>query len=96
MKMCKVTKNIVSVIQSSHANLTLRHTGMLLVLDAVGSGTVRGLATYLRVGRPCVTNGMNKLQALGLIKRELDQNDKRSVNLSLTEDGIKLVQKLAA
>ena len=69
---------------------------LLAALARGDSDTVRGLATVLRLDGAAVTRLADRLKAKGLIAREPDPTDARSVRLSLTEAGAALVPILDA
>ena len=48
----------------------------------------------VRVSKPAITRGADKLAALGLIKRFDDPKDKRSVFIRITKDGRKLLKDI--
>ncbi|MEP7006002.1 MAG: MarR family transcriptional regulator [Sphingomonas bacterium] len=64
---------------------------LLAVLGRGESDTVRGLAGALRLDGGAVTRLADRLTAKGLVAREPDLTDARSVRLSLTEAGAALV-----
>lgn len=49
--------------------------------------TVRGLAEELRVSKPAITRALDRLSELGLVKRKVDENDRRSVLIQRTVKG---------
>ncbi len=51
----------------------------MLVYLTPGPHTVRGLARVLGVSKPVVTRALNTLGALGYLRRERDQDDRRNV-----------------
>ena len=52
--------------------------------------TVRGLAAALNLSKPAITRAADRLTAEGFLLREIDQKDRRSVNLILTPSGASL------
>jgi DNA-binding MarR family transcriptional regulator len=48
---------------------------------------VRGLARVLGVSKPVVTRALNTLGALGYLRRERDQDDRRNIFVVRTKDG---------
>ena len=49
--------------------------------------TVRGLAKVLGVSKPVVTRALNTVGALGYLRRERDQDDRRNVFVVRTSNG---------
>jgi DNA-binding MarR family transcriptional regulator len=60
---------------------------LMLVYLTPGPHTVRGLARVLGVSKPVVTRALNTLGALGYLRRERDQDDRRNVFVVRTSSG---------
>lgn len=58
--------------------------------------TVRGLALALKVSKPAITRGFDRLCELGLLERVPDLNDRRSVFAGRTLPGTKYLQAIQA
>ena len=56
--------------------------------------TVRALAADLNISKPAVSRAIDKLSVLGFLLRQIDEKDRRSVNLSRTIKGAQYVMKL--
>ena len=56
--------------------------------------TGRALAADLNISKPAVSRAVDKLSALGLITRQIDEKDRRSVNLLRTIKGAQYAMKL--
>jgi len=69
---------------------------LLIVYTDVPPHTVRALAARLKIGKPAITRALDRLEAAGLIKRLPDEKDKRSILVSRTMGGAKLLSGLAA
>ncbi len=70
------------------SDLSARQTAVLLsVYLTPEPHTVRALAAELNISKPAVSRAIDKLSVLGLIKRQTDENDRRSVNLFRTVEG---------
>ena len=57
-----------------------------------GLRLVRGLAKVLGVSKPVVTRALNTLGALGYLRRERDQDDRRNVFVVRTKDGAEFLE----
>lgn len=82
-----------SVKGSSFENLSLKEVHTLV---AVGSGrpkTMTNVATTLGISVSTLTTAVNKLLKKGYMERFRDENDKRIVRLSLTENGRTVIRK---
>jgi DNA-binding MarR family transcriptional regulator len=49
--------------------------------------TVRGLASLLDVSKPAITRALDRLGALGIVRRKVDANDRRSILVQRTVKG---------
>ncbi len=79
---------LVDYVRSGEPDLTNRQMALLLLvyLEA-GPHTVRGLARALNVSKPVVTRALNRLGALGYLRRQRDENDKRNIFVARTPKG---------
>jgi DNA-binding MarR family transcriptional regulator len=79
---------LIAYVRSGEPDLTNRQMGLLmLVYLTPGPHTVRGLAKVLGVSKPVVTRALNTLGALGYLRRERDQDDRRNVFVVRTSSG---------
>ena len=79
---------LIGYVRSGEPDLTNRQMALLmLVYLTPGPHTVRGLARTLGVSKPVVTRALNTLGALGYLRRERDQDDRRNVFVVRTNDG---------
>ncbi len=60
---------------------------LLTVYLTVPPHTVRGLAQSLNISKPAVSRALDRLGDLGLVKRKLDETDRRSVLVQRTVKG---------
>ncbi|TAN66701.1 MAG: MarR family transcriptional regulator, partial [Magnetospirillum sp.] len=49
--------------------------------------TVRGLAATLNISKPAITRALDRLTEFGLVKRKVDDQDRRSVLIQRTVKG---------
>ncbi len=81
-------KTLIGYVRSGEPDLTNRQMALLmLVYLTPGPHTVRGLAGKLEVSKPVVTRALNTLSALGYLRRERDQDDRRNIFVVRTRDG---------
>ena len=79
---------LVDYVRSGEPDLTNRQMALLLVVYLKpGPHTVRGLARALNVSKPVVTRALNRLGALGYLRRQRDDADKRNVFVARTSEG---------
>ena len=79
---------IVASVRADAPDLSARQTALLLTVYLTPQPhTVRGLAETLRVSKPAITRALDRLSALGLVRRKTDENDRRSVLIQRTVKG---------
>ena len=79
---------LVGYVRSGEPDLTNRQMALLMIVYLTpGPHTVRGLARVLAVSKPVVTRALNTLGALGYLRRERDQDDRRNVFVVRTSNG---------
>lgn len=84
---------LIGYVRSGEPDLTNRQMALfMLVYLSPGPHTVRGLARLLGVSKPVVTRALNSLGALGYLRRERDQDDRRNVFVVRTNDGTRFLE----
>ena len=79
---------VVALVRRDGPDLSARQLGVFLTVYLTdGPHTVRGLAATLGVSKPVVTRALNTLGALGYLRRERDQDDRRNVFVVRTRNG---------
>jgi len=75
-------------VQQDTPDLSARQMALLLTVYLTPPPhTVRGLADILSVSKPAVTRAVDRLSELGLVKRKVDDKDRRSVLIQRTVKG---------
>ncbi|WP_028055989.1 MarR family winged helix-turn-helix transcriptional regulator [Sphingobium bisphenolivorans] len=81
-------RTLVDYVRSGKPDLTNRQMALMLtVYISGGPHTVRGLAEALNVSKPVITRALNKLSALGYLRRERDSADRRNIFITRTPKG---------
>ncbi len=81
-------RTTVGSVRRDAPDLSARQMALLLsVYLTPPPHTVRGLSELLKVSKPAITRAVDRLTALGLIRRKVDENDRRSVLLQRTVKG---------
>ncbi len=81
-------KVTVQAVRRDAPDLSARQMAVLLtVYMTPPPHTVRGLASAFRVTKPAITRAVDRLQTIGLVRRKIDENDRRSVLLQRTVAG---------
>ena len=79
---------LVDYVRSGKPDLTNRQMALMMtVYIEPGPHTVRGLAEELNVSKPVITRALNKLSALGYLRRERDVADRRNIFITRTPKG---------
>ncbi|EKV30358.1 Transcriptional regulator, MarR family [Caenispirillum salinarum AK4] len=79
---------IVESVRRDGPDLSARQMALLLtVYITKPPHTVRGLADALKVSKPAVTRAVDRLSDYGLVKRKVDETDRRSVLIQRTVKG---------
>jgi len=87
---------MLAMLEQELPDLTARQFALLLhVYLGPPPHTVRGLAARLKMSKPAVTRALDRLSALGFVKRVGDQTDKRSIVISRTVAGAVFVREFA-
>ena len=87
-------KTLVDYVRSGEPDLTNRQMALLLVVYLKpGPHTVRGLARILNVSKPVVTRALNRLGALGYLRRQRDDSDKRNIFVARTYEGADFLEE---
>lgn len=81
-------RTLVDYVRSGKPDLTNRQMALMMtVYIGPGPHTVRGLAEALHVSKPVITRALNKLSALGYLRRERDAADRRNIFIIRTPKG---------
>jgi DNA-binding MarR family transcriptional regulator len=85
---------LVDYVRSGEPDLTNRQMALLMVVYLrPGPHTVRGLARCLNVSKPVVTRALNRLGALGYLRRQRDDSDKRNIFVAPTSEGAEFLEE---
>lgn len=79
---------VVESVRRDTPDLSSRQMAVLLsVYMTEGPHTVRGLARTLDISKPAITRALDRLGDYGLLTREVDDDDRRSVLVRRTDAG---------
>ena len=79
---------IVTGVRRDAPDLSARQMALLLTVYLTPPPhTVRGLAEKLKVSKPAVTRALDRLSELQLLRRKVDEEDRRSVLVQRTVRG---------
>lgn len=86
-------RTLLGYVRSGHPDLTNRQMALLLLVYLKpGPHTVRGLAKALDVSKPVVTRALNRLGALGYLRRQRDDADRRNIFVAPTSEGANFLE----
>lgn len=86
-------RTLLDYVRSGEPDLTNRQMALLLLVYLTpGPHTVRGLARGLNVSKPVVTRALNRLGALGYLRRQRDDADRRNIFVAQTREGTKFLE----
>ncbi|MBN2853004.1 MAG: MarR family transcriptional regulator [Clostridia bacterium] len=80
----------------STENFNHSQINLILHLRLNESRSLNKLSKIVQVQKSNMTTLVDSLEKLKIVKRSRDENDRRSINLTLTESGEKVRQELAA
>jgi DNA-binding MarR family transcriptional regulator len=79
---------IVESVRRDAPDLSARQMALVLTVYLLPPPhTVRGLAAGLKISKPAVTRALDRLSAYGLVRRKVDDHDRRSVLILRTVKG---------
>ncbi|QLC26745.1 MarR family transcriptional regulator [Parasphingopyxis algicola] len=85
---------LMGYVRSGEPDLSNRQMALLLIIYGTpGPHTVRGLAEKLQVSKPVVTRALNTLSALGYLRRERDESDRRNIFIARTSTGALFLER---
>jgi len=79
---------IVESVRREAPDLSARQMALLLTVYLTPQPhTVRGLAATLNVSKPAITRALDRLSEYGMIRRKVDETDRRSILIQRTVKG---------
>lgn len=86
----------VESVRRDVPDLSARQLALLLtVYQTTPPHTVRGLAKELNISKPAVTRALDRLGSFGLVRRKVDEADRRSVLVQRTVKGSVFLSEFA-
>lgn len=87
---------LVSSVRDHGPDLSARQLALvLMVYMTPAPHTVRGLASLLNISKPAVTRALDRLGKLGIVRRKVDENDRRSILVQRTVKGSVFLREFA-
>ncbi len=87
---------LIDSVRQAGPDLSARQFALVLaVYTTPAPHTVRGLASLLHISKPAVTRALDSLGKLGILRRKIDENDRRSVLVQRTVKGSVFLREFA-
>ena len=81
-------RTVVETVRRDAPDLSARQIALLLTVYLTPPPhTVRGLASLFKVSKPAITRAVDRLSFLDLVRRKVDESDRRSVLIQRTVRG---------
>ena len=86
-------KLVMTTLADTDVDIKLLHFEIMRVLKEEGTLHVAKIGDKLRIAKAQMTHLIDKLVELDFVKREMDSNDRRTINITLTEKGSKVLEE---
>jgi DNA-binding MarR family transcriptional regulator len=73
--------------EAAVTDITFPQWSLMLVLRDLGQATIKELAEHLHVSSPSVSTMVERLVEMGMLQRTQQQQDRRAVEVRITESG---------
>ena len=88
-----IRRKLVTTLEDIDVDLKLLHIEIMRVLKEEGTLHPARIGERLLVAKAQMTHLIDKLVELGFVKREMDASDRRTLNITLTEKGSKMLEE---
>jgi DNA-binding MarR family transcriptional regulator len=86
-------KLVMTALTDTDMDIKLMHFEIMKVLKEEGTRHPAEIGERLLVAKAQMTHLIDKLFDLGFVKREIDASDRRTLNITLTEKGNKVIDE---
>jgi len=86
----KITKNIISDFD---LDITPHHFEIIRLLADNGTMHSSKIGEKLQIGKAQMTQLINRMVSLGIVERMIDETDRRTYNITLKKEAIKLLNE---
>ena len=87
---------VLTSVRAHGPDLTARQLALvLMVYMTPAPHTVRGLAGILNISKPAITRALDRLGKLGIVRRKVDEADRRSILVQRTVKGSVFLREFA-
>ncbi|MCX7912681.1 MAG: MarR family transcriptional regulator [Dehalococcoidales bacterium] len=88
-----IRRKLVTTLADTDVDIKLLHFEIMHFLKEKGTQHPAEIGDKLLIAKAQMTYLIDKLVELGLVQREIDPNDRRTLNISLTEKGRKFLDE---
>ena len=86
-------KLVMTTLEDIDVDIKLLHFEIMKVLKEEGTLHPREIGERLLVAKAQMTHLVDKLVELGFVNREMDESDRRTINITLTDKGSKMLDE---
>lgn len=86
-------KLVMTTLADTDVDIKLLHFEIMRVLKEEGTRHPAEIGERLLVAKAQMTHLIDKLVELGFVKRETDANDRRTINITLTDKGDRVLEE---
>jgi DNA-binding MarR family transcriptional regulator len=86
-------KLVMSTLADTDVDIKLLHFEIMKVLKEEGTLHPARIGEMLLIAKAQMTHLIDKLENLGFVSREMDASDRRTINITLTEKGSKVLEE---
>jgi DNA-binding MarR family transcriptional regulator len=86
-------KLVMTTLADTDVDIKLLHFEIMKVLQEEGTLHPARIGEMLLIAKAQMTHLIDKLEELGFVKREMDASDRRTINITLTDKGSKVMEE---
>jgi len=86
-------KLVMSTMDDIDVDIKLLHFEIMRVLKEEGTLHVAEIGEKLEIAKAQMTHLIDKLVEMDFVKREMNSNDRRTINITLTDKGSKVLEE---
>jgi DNA-binding MarR family transcriptional regulator len=88
-----IQRKVVRTAFSQIEDLLLPHFEIMWTLNEFGTLHIAEIGERLQIPKPQMTHLIDRLESLGIVARQADSRDRRTVNIMLTDKGRKILEE---
>ncbi len=87
-------KIVVSSIKDVNAEITFQNLSIMKALEGSKGTHMNAIGEILNISKAQMTQSIDKLVALGMVSRQNSTKDRRKIDISLTEEGKRVLEEV--